>query len=127
MPAKRKPSVSSARHKQSATSTTPAKQQAAAGSGIPFALRLLLVVLSSLGLSSLLYSLSTEITAGDLALISKRLDTWWGVGGLVAWRTVELSLGWFLGYDGMSSSPSLFNDFCILIVGRRIYELLFSC
>ncbi|KAK2757206.1 hypothetical protein FQN54_004720 [Arachnomyces sp. PD_36] len=110
MPPKRKPSVSSPTRpkasapsrqtKKTVTSTTTTTKQAVTGSGIPFPLRLLLGVLTSLGLSSLLYSLSTEVTAGDLALISKRLDTWWGVGGLVTWRAVELSAGWFLGYDG---------------------------
>lgn len=56
-------------------------------SSLPPALRFPLLVLTSLALSSLLYSLVAEYTAGDLARVSRSLERWWEVGALVAWRT----------------------------------------
>ncbi|TAQ84231.1 hypothetical protein B7494_g7448 [Chlorociboria aeruginascens] len=68
-------------------------------SKLPPFLRFPLLVLLSLTISSLLYSLTAELTAGDLARVSRTLDGWWEVGALVGWRTFELGLGWFGGYD----------------------------
>jgi hypothetical protein len=56
-------------------------------SKIPRLLRFPLVALLSLTLSSLLYSVSADYTAGDLASVSRRLDQWWEVAGLVVWKT----------------------------------------
>ncbi|KAK2812795.1 hypothetical protein FQN50_001124 [Emmonsiellopsis sp. PD_5] len=57
------------------------------------------VIVSSLTLSTVLFSLATQITRGDLAWTSKHYDSWWEVVGLLGWRTVELSVAWVLGYD----------------------------
>lgn len=82
------------------TDGTTAPHQVSRVSKIPSPVRFVLVVLSSLILSSLLFTFASEITEGDLAPVSKHLETWWEVGGLIAWRAVELGLAWILGFDG---------------------------
>ncbi|KAK2742380.1 hypothetical protein FQN55_007914 [Onygenales sp. PD_40] len=57
------------------------------------------IIVSSLTLSTVLFSLTTQITRGDLAWTSKHYDSWWEVVGLLGWRTFELSVAWLLGYD----------------------------
>ncbi|PGG98941.1 hypothetical protein GX51_06524 [Blastomyces parvus] len=57
------------------------------------------LVISSLALSTVLFSLSTQITQGDLAWTSRHFNSWWQIGALLAWRTVELTIAWILGYD----------------------------
>lgn len=71
-------------------------------SKLPRILRFPLLVTLSLTLSSLLYSFSSQLlkTEGELASVSRRLDQWWEVGALLGWRTFELALGWWGGYDG---------------------------
>ncbi|PKY08139.1 hypothetical protein P168DRAFT_262285 [Aspergillus campestris IBT 28561] len=61
--------------------------------------RYALVVLSSLYLSSALFTLSSHIT-GELGRVSKHFEGWWQVGGLVAWRAVEVGLMWILEFEG---------------------------
>ena len=58
-------------------------------SKLPPFLRFPLVVVLSLSLSSLLYSLSAAFNGSeqDLARVSRRLDSWWDVGALAGWRT----------------------------------------
>lgn len=67
---------------------------------IPSPARLLLVVVSSLVLSSTLFTLTSRITLGELRFVSKHLEEWWEVWGLVAWKAVEVGLAWVLGFDG---------------------------
>ncbi|GLB11401.1 hypothetical protein AtubIFM57258_008271 [Aspergillus tubingensis] len=64
------------------------------------AVRFVLAVLGSLTLSSTLFSLTTGITLGELGRVSKHLETWWEVGGLMAWKAVEVGLAWIMGFDG---------------------------
>lgn len=71
---------------------------------IPSPARFSLAVLSSLILSSVAFTLTSHLTVGDLGLISKHLEEWWEVGGLVAWKAVEIGLGWVLGFDSKCSS-----------------------
>ncbi|KAJ5103453.1 hypothetical protein N7532_003982 [Penicillium argentinense] len=66
---------------------------------IPSPARFALVVLSSLIASSILFTATAEITQGELGLVSKHLEEWWEVGGLVAWRAAEVGLAWILGFD----------------------------
>lgn len=82
--------------------TRPAKDstQQAKKSQISAPVRFLLVVLSSLVLSSGLFSLTLQIHLDELRTVSKPLDSWSNVGGLLAWRAVEVGLAWVLGYDG---------------------------
>ncbi|KAL1965408.1 hypothetical protein VTN77DRAFT_5845 [Rasamsonia byssochlamydoides] len=67
---------------------------------IPSPARFGLLVLSSLVLSSALFTATSAITVGDLSSVSKHLENWWEVGGLIAWRAVELGLAWIAGFDG---------------------------
>ncbi|KAG9232569.1 hypothetical protein BJ875DRAFT_380437 [Amylocarpus encephaloides] len=87
-------------------------------STLPPFLRFPLVVVLSLSLSSLLYSLIAGFNGSeqDLARVRRRLDSWWDVGALVGWRMFELGLGWFGNYDSydlaalslLSHSPPLY-------------------
>lgn len=77
--------------------TGPAQQTRLAR--IPSPARFLLVVLGSLVVSSVLFTLTASVTVGDLGLVSKHLEEWWEVGGLMAWRAVEVGLAWVLGFD----------------------------
>lgn len=69
---------------------------------VPPPVRYALVVLSSLYLSSALFTLSSHTTR-ELGRVSKHFEGWWQVGGLVAWRAVEVGLTWILGYNGAVS------------------------
>ncbi|OJD18147.1 hypothetical protein AJ78_01813 [Emergomyces pasteurianus Ep9510] len=62
------------------------------------------LVTSSLSLSTVLFSLSTQITRGDLAWTSRHFDFWWQIGGLLVWRTIELTVTWLLGYDARDAA-----------------------
>jgi hypothetical protein len=66
---------------------------------IPSPARFALVVFSSLVMSSVLFTLTADVTQGDLGLVSKHLEEWWEVGGLVAWKAAEVGLAWVLGFD----------------------------
>jgi hypothetical protein len=69
-------------------------------SQIPSALRFPLVVILSFSLSSLLFSLVAEMTAGDLAAISKHTESWVEIAGLLSWKVVQLAVCWYGGFDG---------------------------
>ncbi|KAF3386201.1 hypothetical protein F1880_000211 [Penicillium rolfsii] len=75
---------------------------------IPSPARFSLVVLGSLALSSLLFTSTAGITQGDLGLVSKHLEEWWEVGGLITWRGVEVALAWLLGFDSWDVASFLF-------------------
>ena len=55
-------------------------------------------------LSSILFSLVSVGTAGDLAAISKHTESWLEVVGLLAWKTVQLAVCWYGDLDGMFPS-----------------------
>jgi hypothetical protein len=69
--------------------TKPRKENAAArpSSKIPPPLRFPLLVALSLTLSSLSYSIAAKYTAEELASVARKLDQWWEVAALLAWRT----------------------------------------
>ena len=69
-------------------------------SKIPAPLRFPLLVLISLTSSSGLYSLASAFTAGDLSSVSKRLDDWGVIIGLLGWKAAQLAVGWWGDYDG---------------------------
>ncbi|KAG0159400.1 hypothetical protein PDIDSM_6922 [Penicillium digitatum] len=75
---------------------------------IPSLARFILVVLSSLTVSSVLFTLTSTLTVGDLGPISKHLEEWWEVGGLIGWRAMEIGSAWALGFDGRDVSSFLF-------------------
>jgi hypothetical protein len=69
-------------------------------SKLPRVVRFPLLVVLNLSLSALLYSITSDITTGDLALVSKTYNEWWQVTGLVGWKALELAVGWWGHYDG---------------------------
>lgn len=72
---------------------------AALVSKLPRAVRFALVISSSLVLSSVLLTVFSLQTAGHLAGISKHLEEWWEIAGLILWRATELGLAWVFGFD----------------------------
>ncbi|KAJ5918469.1 hypothetical protein N7466_010461 [Penicillium verhagenii] len=75
---------------------------------IPSPARFSLVVLTSLIVSSVSFTLTSDLTVGDLGLVSKHLEEWWEVGGLVAWKAVEIGLAWVLGFDSWDVASFLY-------------------
>ncbi|KAI9929091.1 hypothetical protein MW887_001495 [Aspergillus wentii] len=88
--------------------TTPPQVRASRLARIPSFVRYLLVVFISLTLSSTLFSLTSGITLGELGGVSKHLDAWWEVGGLIGWKAIEIGLAWTLGFD--VSNRSILDD-----------------
>ncbi|KAA8646194.1 hypothetical protein EYZ11_010052 [Aspergillus tanneri] len=86
---------------------------------IPSSVRFILVVASNLILSTLLFTLTASITLRELGNVSKQLEAW-EVGGLIAWKAVEVGLAWILGYDGRDASSFIF------LVHLPTYALLAS-
>ncbi|OBR14171.1 hypothetical protein CH63R_02897 [Colletotrichum higginsianum IMI 349063] len=68
-------------------------------SHLPTVLQFPLVTVLSFSISSLCYSFLSEWSRGELAGISKSLDTWSDVATLAGWRIFELALGWFGNFD----------------------------
>ncbi|EED19948.1 conserved hypothetical protein [Talaromyces stipitatus ATCC 10500] len=87
---------------------------------IPRSVRFLLVILSSLLLSSSLLTVFSLQTAGHLAGISKHLEEWWEIAGLILWRATELGLAWVFGFDGWDVTE------LTLLTHAPIYFLLFN-
>ena len=81
-------------------SATSVKTPVLPTSKIPAPIRFPLTVLLNMSLSSLLYTISAEFTAGDLANISRTVNDWPQITGLVASKIVELGVCWFSGFDG---------------------------
>lgn len=103
---KREDATPRPRHGSVPTPTSPLKvsvvvptQPQSGLARIPAPVRFVLVILSSLMLSSALLTATAGYTYGDLGAVSKPLEEWWEVGGLIAWEAVELGLQWFLGFD----------------------------
>jgi hypothetical protein len=67
---------------------------------VPSPVRFVLVVFNSLLLSSVLFTMTSSVTLGELGRVSKHLEAWWEVGGLMLWKAVEVGLAWILGFDG---------------------------
>jgi hypothetical protein len=65
------------------------------------------VVILSFTLSSVLFSIVAEVTAGDLASISKHTESWAEIMGLLGWKVVQLAVCWFRGFDGAHGDRSL--------------------
>lgn len=76
------------------------RRQPVVTSKLPTAMRFPLLVLLSLSLSALLYSVSSELMVGDLSSVSRSLNEWWQVGGLLGCKTLELAVGWWGEFDG---------------------------
>lgn len=85
-------------------------------SKIPTLLRFPLLVLSSLTLSSALYTSVSGFTAGDLSSVSRSIDDWWQVAGLIGWKIAELAVGWWGEYDSEHSKDN-WNLFLQKLIG----------
>lgn len=83
-------------------------------SKIPNALRFPILVFASMALSSLTYSLTSQFGTGDLATVMKRRDEWWEIGGLLAWKSTELAIGWWGEFDGDSFLPTPWRRYTML-------------
>ncbi len=81
-------------------------------SKVPESLLFPTLVVLSLTISSALYSVASVFTAGDLSSVSRSLDDWWEVVGLIGWRIVVLAFGWWGEYD--STQLRLLEDYCSL-------------
>ncbi|KAG9674314.1 hypothetical protein KCU99_g7647, partial [Aureobasidium melanogenum] len=72
-----------------------------------------LSIILSPALSALLYSFVPDIMGAPLAAVSRSLNEPWQIGGLLAWRLLEITLGWFCRLDhfdfiqlaGMANAP----------------------
>lgn len=109
-------------------STRAAKgtQQAPQEKRISSPARFLFVVLSSLVLSSGLFTLTSRIHLDELRTVGKPLNSWLEVGGLLAWRAVEVGLTWLLGYDGISHLNLLGREDANLTDRTRCAVVYFS-
>ena len=65
-------------------------------------LRFPLAVLLNLTISALLYSVTSDFRAGDLSSVSRSVNEWWEVAGLLGGKIVELAIGWYGDYDRKS-------------------------
>ncbi|TPX19751.1 hypothetical protein DIZ76_017543 [Coccidioides immitis] len=87
------------RRKTTTKAALPSPKEQKADSCMRSFLKFVAVTLSSLGLSTVLFSLSVPITRGDLAWTSKHLDSWVHVAALLGWRVLEIGALWALEYD----------------------------
>jgi hypothetical protein len=71
-----------------------------ASSKLPSKLQFPLVALLSFSTSYVLLSITGVLTRYELAGVSRRINDGWQIAAFPAWRTVELAVGWFAGYDG---------------------------
>ncbi|KAL8803536.1 MAG: hypothetical protein Q9182_003137 [Xanthomendoza sp. 2 TL-2023] len=69
-------------------------------SKLPNVLRFPTLVITSMIVSLAMYSFTSQFGAGDLAGVNRRLDEWWEIFGLLAWKATELGIGWWGEYDG---------------------------
>ena len=79
-------------------------------SKIPSPLRFPLAIILNMSLSSLLYTIAAEFTAGDLASVSRSVNDWPQIFGLVACKILELGVSWFGGFDGIPPPTKPFKD-----------------
>ena len=98
---KRGPSVEPERAQAAQPSTNPPASNVPASqiSKIPENFRLPLLVTSSLFFSYVLYSFAAPYTSGDLATVSGHRDRVYEIVFFLLWRAVELSVGWYEGFD----------------------------
>lgn len=66
---------------------------------LPSQLRFPLVVITNLALSALAFSFTSEYAAGDLSSVSRSINEWWQVIGLLLAKTLEIAVGWWGQYD----------------------------
>ncbi|KAI9703610.1 MAG: hypothetical protein M1836_007380 [Candelina mexicana] len=96
----------------------------APNSNLPGSLRFPLLVILSLTLSASLYTLAADFSGGELAGISRTLNEWWEAVGLMGWRSIELGVGWWGGYDGVDlASLTLLSHLPPLYLATTFYSI----
>jgi hypothetical protein len=75
-------------------------------SGLPEVLKFPLVVVLAFSFTTILYQIASIFVAG-LGSVSRKDPTNAQLVGFSAWRIVELGVGWYFGYDGMTKSNNL--------------------
>ncbi|KAI9369103.1 hypothetical protein BJX61DRAFT_536717 [Aspergillus egyptiacus] len=102
MPARKKEAVVSTSPKKSYAEVAkePPPPQKSLVEQIPSPARFLLVIIGSLALSSTLFTVTSPVTLGELGRVSRHLEQWWEVGGLMVWKAAEVGLAWLMGFDG---------------------------
>ncbi|RFU34775.1 hypothetical protein B7463_g1523, partial [Scytalidium lignicola] len=111
------------------TTTTKSKLRKSEGdevwlaSKLPRPLLFPTVLLLSFALSSGAYTLVAPHLA-ELGGVSRKVDTWWGVWGVVLWRGFELALGWFGNFDSYDLvSLSLVSRGPVLYLLHAFYNI----
>ena len=99
-----------------ASSPLPGSPTLLPTSKLPSQLRFPLVVITNLALSALLYSFISEFAAGDLSSVSRSINQWWEVSGLLLAKTLELAVGWWGRYDSMYSDQSVCSSWTHLLL-----------
>ena len=66
---------------------------------VPPSLRFPIAVLLNLTLSAALYSITSDFRAGDLSSVSRSINQWWEVMGLLGGKVAELAIGWYGDFD----------------------------
>lgn len=66
---------------------------------LPKPLRFLALVLSSLALRTILYTITSGITGAELAAVSRDNSSGWQIGGMLAFKTAEIAIPWYAAYD----------------------------
>lgn len=94
---------------------------------MPRTVRFSLVILSSLVLSSGLLTVFSLQTAGHLAGISKHLEEWWEIVGLILWRATELGLAWVFGFDSAFCLSSDTVNTGTLVADKQLHTHRLGC
>lgn len=72
-------------------------------SGLPAQVRLPLVVLLNFSFSFLLSSVAAVLSGHELGTVSRKDPDLTQAFAFLLWRAIELGIGWYLGYDGITS------------------------
>ena len=80
---------------------------------VPHSLRFPIAVLLNLTLSASLYSITSDFRAGDLSSVSRSVNQWWEVIGLLGGKIAELAIGWYGDFDRKCYSLSYLVHFQI--------------
>lgn len=67
--------------------------------GLPAWLGYPLSIILSLALSAVFYSFVPDVAGVHFATVSRSLNEPWQIGGLVAWKVVEITVAWVAGLD----------------------------
>ena len=80
----------------------------AVSSELPTFLQFPLLLILNWSLSALLYTVVSEFSAGDLAVVSRSINEWWEILSLASFKLIPLAAGWWGHLDGKSCLRSAF-------------------